>query len=70
MKNWILLLAGICALPACLYGLPPVFAQDAWSQLLASTQATLFVGLLAAAIATVLSILFGITAGYIGGGTD
>src|SRR5258706_11444141 len=30
MKNWILLLAGICALPACLYGLPPVFAQDAY----------------------------------------
>jgi peptide/nickel transport system permease protein len=47
-----------------------VFAQDVLSQLLASTQATLFVGLLAAAIATVLSILFGITAGYIGGGTD
>ena len=47
-----------------------VFAQDVLSQVLASTQATLFVGLLAAAIATVLSILFGITAGYIGGGTD
>src|SRR6202158_979267 len=47
-----------------------VFAQDVLSQLLASTSATLFVGLLAAAIATVLSILFGITAGYIGGGTD
>jgi len=47
-----------------------VFAQDVWSQLLAATQATLFVGLLAAAIATVLSILFGVTAGYLGGGTD
>src|SRR2546425_6872259 len=47
-----------------------VFAQDAWSQLLSSTQATLFVGLLAAAIATVLSILFGVTAGYLGGGAD
>jgi peptide/nickel transport system permease protein len=47
-----------------------VFAQDALSQVLASTQATLFVGLIAAAIATVLSILFGVTAGYIGGGTD
>src|SRR5207245_10186266 len=45
-------------------------AQDAWSQLLASTQATMFVGLLAAAIATVLSIIFGVTAGYIGGATD
>jgi peptide/nickel transport system permease protein len=47
-----------------------VFAQDVLSQVLASTQATLFVGLLAAAIATVLSILFGVTAGYVGGGTD
>src|ERR1700730_14138951 len=46
-----------------------VFAQDVLSQLLAATQATLFVGLLAAAIATVLSILFGVTAGYVGRGT-
>jgi oligopeptide/dipeptide ABC transporter ATP-binding protein len=47
-----------------------VFAQDVWSQLLASTQATMFVGLISAVIATVLSIAFGITAGYIGGSTD
>jgi len=47
-----------------------VFAQDAWSQLLSSTQATLLVGLLAAAIATVLSILFGVSAGYLGGNAD
>ena len=47
-----------------------VFAQDVWSQLLASTQATLFVGLLAAAIATVLSILVGVAAGYLGGNAD
>ena len=47
-----------------------VFAQDTWSQLLASTQATMFVGLLAATIATVLSIALGVTAGYIGGPTD
>ena len=47
-----------------------VFAQDVLSQLLASTQATMFVGLLAAAIATVLSIAFGVSAGYIGGNTD
>ncbi len=47
-----------------------VFAQDALSQLLASAEATMFVGLLAAAIATVLSIAFGVSAGYIGGGTD
>jgi peptide/nickel transport system permease protein len=47
-----------------------VFAQDTWSQLLSSTQATLFVGLLAAAIATVLSVLIGVTAGYKGGAAD
>src|SRR5713101_2820868 len=47
-----------------------VFAQDVLSQLLASTQATLFVGLLAAAIATVLSVLIGVTAGYLGGSAD
>src|SRR5438270_1454970 len=47
-----------------------VFAQDVWSQLLAATQATVVVGLLAAAIATVLSVLIGVTAGYLGGGAD
>jgi len=47
-----------------------VFAQDVFSQLLASTEATMFVGLVAAAIATVLSIAFGVTAGYMGGNTD
>lgn len=47
-----------------------VFAQDVLSQVLASTQATLFVGLLAAAIATILSILIGVSAGYFGGGAD
>jgi peptide/nickel transport system permease protein len=47
-----------------------VFAQDVLSQVLVSTQATLFVGLLAALIATILSILFGVTAGYFGGNTD
>ncbi len=47
-----------------------VFAQDVWSQLLASTQATLFVGLLAAAIATVLSVVVGVAAGYLGGSAD
>ena len=47
-----------------------VFAQDVLSQVLTSTQATMFVGLLAAAIATVLSILFGVSAGYFGGNTD
>jgi len=47
-----------------------VFAQDVLSQLLASTQATLLVGLLAAAIATILSVLVGVAAGYLGGNAD
>jgi peptide/nickel transport system permease protein len=72
---------GDSGFPASYYPLPlgpssahwlgtTVFAQDVWSQLLASTQATMVVGLLSAVIATVLSILFGISAGYIGGATD
>src|SRR5713226_1366463 len=85
-KNWVkhVLVDGTgpgTSFPANYYPLPlppsaahwlgtTVFAQDVLSQVLASTQATLFVGLLAAAIATVLSILFGITAGYIGGAAD
>src|SRR6202035_1565593 len=85
-KNWVrhVLVDGTGAgtgQPAIYYPLPlppsaahwlgtTVFAEDALSQVLASTQATLFVGLLAAAIATVLSILFGVTSGYIGGNTD
>src|SRR5215472_12364032 len=85
-KNWVqhVLVPGTgpgTPFPANYYPLPygpsaahwlgtTVFAQDVFSQLLPSTQATMFVGLIAAAIATVLSILFGITAGYIGGGTD
>jgi oligopeptide/dipeptide ABC transporter ATP-binding protein len=85
-KNWVrhVLVDGTgpgTSFPAQYYPLPlppsaahwlgtTVFAQDALSQVLASTQATLFVGLIAAAIATVLSILFGVTAGYVGGATD
>src|SRR5713226_2607913 len=85
-KNWVqhVLVPGTgpdTGFPAQFYPLPlppsaahwlgtTVFAQDAWSQLLASTQATLFVGLLAAAIATVLSVLIGVTAGYLGGAAD
>ena len=44
--------------------------QDVWSQLLYSTQATMLVGFLAGAIATALSVLVGVTAGYLGGGPD
>jgi len=85
-QNWVqhVLVPGTGAgteFPATYYPLPyppsaehwlgtTVFAQDVVSQLLASTQATLFVGLLSAAIATILSIVFGVTAGYIGRGTD
>ena len=47
-----------------------VFAQDVFSQLLAATQATLFIGLLAGAIATVLSVLVGVVGGYLGGAAD
>src|SRR5207253_6795561 len=72
---------GDSVFPASFYPLPygpsaahwlgtTVFAQDVWCQLLASTQATMFVGLLAAAIATALSIIFGVSAGYIGAATD
>src|SRR6266404_6786894 len=85
-KNWVqhVLVPGTgpgTDIPANFYPLPlppsaahwlgtTVFAQDAWSQLLSSTQATLFVGLLAAAIATILSILIGVSAGYLGGSAD
>jgi oligopeptide/dipeptide ABC transporter ATP-binding protein len=85
-KNWVqhVLVPGTgpgTDFPANFYPLPlppsaahwlgtTVFAQDAWSQLLSSTQATLFVGLLAAAIATVLSVLIGVSAGYLGGSAD
>jgi oligopeptide/dipeptide ABC transporter ATP-binding protein len=44
--------------------------QDIWSQLLVGARATLVVSFLAGAIATVLSIIIGITAGYVGGWLD
>jgi oligopeptide/dipeptide ABC transporter ATP-binding protein len=85
-KNWVqhVLVPGTgpgTDIPANFYPLPlppsaahwlgtTVFAQDVWSQLLTSTSATLFVGLLAAAIATVLSVLIGVSAGYLGGSAD
>src|SRR5260370_92381 len=80
-KNWVqhVLVPGTgpgTDIPANFYPLPlppsaahwlgtTVFAQDVWSQLLTSTSATLFVGLLAAAIATVLSVLIGVSASYV-----
>ncbi len=44
--------------------------QDVFSQLLAGTRAVMFVGFFAGTIATVLSVLIGVTAGYLGGKTD
>jgi peptide/nickel transport system permease protein len=44
--------------------------QDVLSQLLVGARVTLFVGFLAGAIATALSIIVGVTAGYIGGWGD
>jgi peptide/nickel transport system permease protein len=44
--------------------------RDILSQLLVGTRSVLYVGLLAGVIATVLSVLIGVTAGYIGGKTD
>jgi peptide/nickel transport system permease protein len=46
------------------------YAQDVLSQLLWSARATVVVGLLAGAIATALSILVGVSAGYLGGRAD
>ena len=47
-----------------------IYANDVLSQLLVSARATMLVGFLAGAAATVLSIVVGVTAGYIGGFTD
>jgi len=44
--------------------------QDVLSQLLDGTRTVMVVGLAAGAMATILSILIGVTAGYIGGGWD
>jgi peptide/nickel transport system permease protein len=44
--------------------------QDVLSQLLVGTRSVIYVGLLAAIIATVLSVLIGVAAGYVGGKTD
>ncbi|HZV48197.1 MAG TPA: dipeptide/oligopeptide/nickel ABC transporter permease/ATP-binding protein [Candidatus Dormibacteraeota bacterium] len=55
--------------PAHLLG-TTYYAQDVLSQLLWSARATVVVGLLAGAIATALSILVGVSAGYLGGRAD
>jgi len=44
--------------------------QDIFSQMLAGTRSVLYVGLLAGLVATMLSIIIGVTAGYLGGAAD
>jgi peptide/nickel transport system permease protein len=44
--------------------------QDIFSQILVGTRSVMFVGFVAGFIATTLSVLIGVTAGYIGGKTD
>jgi peptide/nickel transport system permease protein len=44
--------------------------QDIFSQVLVGARSVVFVGFLAGVIATVLSVLVGVTAGYLGGGAD
>ncbi|BEL12363.1 ABC transporter permease [Actinoplanes sichuanensis] len=44
--------------------------QDVFSQLLAGTRSVIFVGFFAGIVATVLSVIIGVTAGYVGGKTD
>ncbi|MEV6301516.1 ABC transporter permease [Actinoplanes sp. NPDC051861] len=44
--------------------------QDVFSQLLTGTRSVIFVGFFAGIVATVLSVIIGVTAGYVGGKTD
>src|SRR3954451_6060527 len=44
--------------------------QDIFSQILVGTRSVIFVGFAAGIIATTLSVLVGVTAGYLGGKTD
>jgi peptide/nickel transport system permease protein len=44
--------------------------QDVFSQLLVGTRSVIFVGFFAGIVATVLSVIVGVTAGYVGGKTD
>jgi peptide/nickel transport system permease protein len=44
--------------------------QDVYSQLLVGTRSVIFVGFLAGIVATILSVIIGVTAGYVGGKTD
>lgn len=47
-----------------------IYANDVFSQLLVSARATLLVGFLAGAVATALSVMVGVSAGYLGGAAD
>lgn len=46
------------------------FGQDIWSQVVWGTRETLLVAVVAGALASVLSVLIGVTAAYLGGATD
>lgn len=47
-----------------------LLGQDVWSELLYSTRPTLVVAFLAGLVATALSVLIGVSAGYLGGNAD
>jgi peptide/nickel transport system permease protein len=44
--------------------------QDVFSQVMVGTRGVMFVGFLAGVIATILSVLIGVTSGYLGGAAD
>jgi peptide/nickel transport system permease protein len=46
------------------------YGQDIWSQLVWGTRETLIVAVVAGALASILSVLIGVTAAYLGGATD
>jgi peptide/nickel transport system permease protein len=47
-----------------------LYGGDVWSQLLASARPTLVVAFLAGALSTILSVVVGVSAGYLGGNAD
>jgi peptide/nickel transport system permease protein len=80
-QHWVLLVKPPLGTPGLPYPvpLPPstshllgttFYAQDVWSQMLWSTRSTVVVGFLAGLIATALSVLVGVSAGYLGGRAD
>ena len=64
--------AQVVALPPSLHHLLGTTAsgQDVLSQLLVGSRSTVVLALMTGVIATVLAVLFGVTAGFVGGATD